>query len=91
MKMLKFEPTGRGNETIENDEFYISFNQHPCGNIPIFQSDGLSCETALCKDGAYFILNGDFRKEYLDLFEKGFDECKKFFDSKQELKSSWSI
>lgn len=45
-------------------------------------------ETALCKDGNYFILNGDHRKAYAKL--KNFTQCKKYFKSKPELISSWS-
>lgn len=48
-------------------------------------------ETALVKKdlkdkwkSKFYILNGDFRKEYEELIDKGFDECKKFFDKEKE-------
>ena len=48
-------------------------------------------ETALVKNRKYYVLNGDFRKEYEKLLGKGFKKCKEFFDSKKEFKSSFSI
>lgn len=41
-------------------------------------------------DRTYFILNGDFRDQYFDLFDKGFEACHKFFESKPEFHSGWS-
>ena len=36
-------------------------------------------ETALVKNDKFFILNGDFRKQYEKLISKGFDACHKFY------------
>jgi hypothetical protein len=52
-------------------------------------------ETALVLESlngrrAFYILEGDFRKEYEKLLDKGFETCKKFYDSKPELHSNWS-
>ena len=39
----------------------------------------------------FYILNGDFRKEYEELFPKGFAACKKFYDrNKKKHRSNWS-
>jgi hypothetical protein len=47
-------------------------------------------ETALIKDGNYYILNGDWRKEYEPLIPQGFEACKALFDENQHARSSWS-
>lgn len=48
-------------------------------------------ETALYKDGHYFILNGDWCLAYSELAPQGFDACYAFFCSKYNLfGSSWS-
>lgn len=48
-------------------------------------------ETALVKDSKFFILNGDFRKEYEKLGSKGWDACFKFYSKKREKHiSQWS-
>lgn len=48
-------------------------------------------ETALVNDGKFFILNGDFRKEYEKLVPKGWDACFKFYLKKREKHiSQWS-
>ena len=80
------------NETLDSKDgkFYISYNP---GNymVSIFDSDMGGDETALCNGQNFYILNGDFRKDYEELIEKGFDACKEFFDSKkEEYISSWS-
>ena len=73
----------------ESETWWISFNTGD-HTIPAFKADDGSVETALVKNGKYYILNGDFRKEYEEIIDKGFSACKKFFDSKPELHSSWS-
>ena len=48
-------------------------------------------ETALVKDDKFYILNGDFRKEYEKLISKGFDACYKFYlKKKKKYGSSFS-
>ena len=93
-----------GNFILIKKGYYISYNPNtnanPLGlNLNVFgglmgsiigkeiESDGRA-ETALCKDGNYFILNGDFRKDYEKC--KSYAECLKFFKSKEKFKSGWS-
>ena len=72
--------------TLECEEFHISYNGRPEISVDHVE------ETALCKDGSYYILNGDFRKEYDDLFDQGFEACKAFYDSKKaEFNSIWTF
>lgn len=78
------------NHVLKKENFYISYNPKPCATLPGFASDGGGDETAIVKDGKFYILNGDFRKEYEELVDQGFDACYNFFKSKPELKSSWS-
>ncbi len=80
------------NEALYLDGFYISYNP---GNYSIqaFASDnGMNgSETALCKDGKYLILNGDFREDYEKLVEQGYEECLKFYNNKKDsFNSSWT-
>jgi hypothetical protein len=74
-------------------ECYVSFRSNFQPNT--YQFGGLFAgevkqETAICKDDNYYILNGDHRDEYEKLVPKGFEVCKAYFDSKPELRSSWS-
>lgn len=77
------------NHVLEAPDFYISFNEAPPDFGMGFGSDDGGEETALCKGGKYFILNGDFRKQYEELVPKGFEACFAFFE-KQNNVSSWS-
>lgn len=88
----KWESTAMGNVILDCKTFFISYNPYPCIHTP-FASDDNSDETALVdKNGyKYYILNGDFRKQYEKLVDKGFDACKKFYDSKKgKYNSSWT-
>jgi len=57
------------------------------------EDDGRA-ETALVKisskGNTFYILNGDFRKEYEKLALKGFAACLKFYKSKPQFRSNWS-
>jgi hypothetical protein len=82
------------NYILEGDGFFVSFipsNANPWLGT-IFNGDRPDgMETAIVKDGKYYILNGDFRKDYEKLVDKGFNACKKFFDKNEdESGSSWS-
>lgn len=68
------------NVMLEMDGFWISYNPNT----------DTGAETALCKDGNYYILLGDFRKQYEQLVDKGFNACLKFFKENLDKKSSWS-
>ena len=77
-KMCEFEKNQYGtNELLDLGKYgYISYNVAPARNIPMFQSDGLSDETAIRltrEDGSHvwLILNGDFREEYKEAAKKG--------------------
>ncbi len=76
------------NYVLEGDGFYISYNPDFSGFSHWVSDDG-SDETALCKDGKYFILNGDFRDRYEEIIDQGFEACFDFY-TKQNNVSSWS-
>lgn len=87
----KWKRTGGGNSILEGKNFYISYNSNPGMGLWLFASDNHSDETALCKDNEFYILNGDFKKEYEKLINKGFAACKRFYEQKkEEFGSSWS-
>lgn len=48
-------------------------------------------ETAIVYKKKYYILNGNWLKEYKPLAKKGYKACKKFYDSKKkEHQNFWS-
>ena len=88
----KNELSVTGNLLLNAKDFYISYASGE--SLSIFgamSSDEGSSETALCKDGDFYILNGDYRNEYEKLVTLGFDECLKFHNEQKKFnKSSWS-
>jgi len=102
--MSKWKKTAAGNEILDGDEFYISFNENKYNSVvlaPFYTAlttltgddrfMKISEETALCVDGKYYILRGDFRKEYEELVPKGLDACIKFYKkNKKKYQSIWS-
>lgn len=82
------------NSFLEGDGFYISFNGCPWIGFSFFASDNNAEETAIVKLGKkenkFYILNGDFRKEYEKLIDKGFKSCLKFYKENIKHKSFWS-
>ena len=75
------------NEVMRGKGFYISY--------AVAGSGPTGDETALVKvtKGAskFYILNGDWRKEYKPIIKKGYKACKAFFDAhKDEYLNTWS-
>lgn len=93
-KKLKWKIQEMNHLLRVNKDFYISFNPntHSVIGISAFDGDNGGCpETALCRGNDFFILNGDYRKEYEKVISKGFNACKKIFDKfKKDNQSSWS-
>ena len=86
-------PGRSGNLVLEGKGYHISYlpkNGSIGILIPSFASDGNGDETALCVDGNYYILNGDFRKEYEKVINKGLSACMKVFEAHPNQISSWS-
>ena len=85
------------NEVMEGKKFYISYNPNPGMGLSFFAGDNNSDETALVDNrkserGTFYILNGDFRKDYKKLIKKGFNACYKFYLSKKDkYDSTWSL
>ena len=100
MKKLVWEEL-RNNEVLEGDGFYISYNKdtgtdHLGGMLTELGNtlganlkDGT--ETALCYEGRFDILEGDFRKEYEEAFPQGLGACKEVFKKHEaEHRSNWT-
>lgn len=81
------------NVQLEADGWYISYNGDT-RNTPLKLMWGDEPkETALVNKtvGKYYILNGDWRKEYEAIFDKGFDACMQFYiKHMKQHGSSWS-
>lgn len=87
-----WEVTLMGNLLLDCGDFYISYrgNTAELGSFFAGDDDGLG-ETALCFDGKYKILNGDFRKDYEGLVDEGLNKCLEFYESKKtETASCWT-
>ncbi len=85
----KRNPKNRG-QYLECGDFDISY---VTGGL--LADDNGKGETALIDirdDGrTYYILNGDWRKDYDKIADQGYDACKAFYDSKKaEHRSRWS-
>lgn len=92
------------NSVLQGKGFYVSYNPSTSGKFnegltelaTILGSKGLKNgeETALVQEGmanTFYILTGDFREEYEQLIDEGFDACLEFFRSmKSEFGNSWS-
>ena len=93
MKTDRWIKREAGNIVLRGKGFFISFRN---GMLPVpaglafFASDDGKHETALVKDGQFFILNGDYRQDYEKLIDSGWTSCKEFFDKHSNHKSSWS-
>ena len=81
------------NEVLDGVGFYISFSHNPCGDIAAFKGDTDNGETALVTENPhkFYILNGDYRKEYEALVDKGLFACLEFFKANIENVSSWTM
>ena len=91
------------NSTIQGKGFYISYNANVRSTSMGIAMDNIlhafigkdesytGEETALVKKGKdekFYILNGDFRKEYEKLLSKGFKVCYEFYLKNKEEKGS---
>lgn len=74
----------------EDGSFHISYNPDASSGVSMWAPDDLGAETAVVVDDYFFILNGDWRKQYEPLVEKGLDACLEFFAAHLEHASSWS-
>jgi hypothetical protein len=91
MRKLKFKKHKYStNLLLKGKNFYISYNICPCSDFSPFRADNDSDETALIKDDKYYILNGDFRKQYLKAFPKGFEACYKVYKRNIIHNSTWT-
>lgn len=80
----------QSNSVIRGKGFFVSYNPNTASSGKVWQGSSLT-ETALCKPGKYYVLDGDFRKQYEELIDKGWKACKKFYDDNKELyDSKWS-
>ena len=82
------------NFILQGEGFSISFLDWESSKklgATTWENDERQDETCLISpDRDYFILNGDFRKEYEELLPLGYIKCYQFFLNNQDKKSSWS-
>ena len=106
MKKYIWKITEAGNAILNGDEFYVSYLNPETQSEFAKEMDAVAGgliqvvmgnrpertkETALCRDGSYLILKGDWRKDYEKIIDKGYGACKKFYDKKKDkYDSDWS-
>lgn len=80
------------NVTLNGPDFFISFLSKDAKRLtPLFENEEVRDETALWIEEKFYILNGDWRKEYEQAFLGGKVACKKLYDEKKkEHRSFWS-
>ncbi len=105
MRKTKWDALSSGNEVLKGKGFYLSYNprsrSYGFGNLAAaltsndeFLNEGIE-ETALCientnpGDREWYILNGDFRKEYEGAFPS-LKKCKEVYEKNIAKKSVWS-
>lgn len=94
METMNFKATGQGNFVLEDKskpDLFVSYR--PGENFtfgPFFAPDDGQDETALFTNGKYYVLNGDFRTEYLEAFPNK-DKCLEVYNKNRVTnRSSWS-
>ena len=94
MKKTKWNHLERNSVLDSKEGFYISYNINPGMGFSLFASDNNSEETALVqkKRRPYSrVLNGDFRKNYEKIIDKGWKVCLAFYNKKKKkFGSSWT-
>ncbi len=89
-------------QVLDGDGFFISYNPDTrylgidqltgidyAGDEP--QETALCREEILCQKAAAFILNGDWRQQYEDRVDEGWDACFRFYLAKKPMfGSKWS-
>jgi hypothetical protein len=79
------------NQVLAGDGFYISYNETTIIFGSFFSSDDVGPETALCYNGRFDILNGDFREAYERLVPEGLEACKRFYQQQSaHFASKWT-
>lgn len=95
---------GRNNQTLTAEDFYISYNpatgDDELGSLITMLGNAISPDELSMRDGeetalrgpdrAWYILEGDFRKEYEEAFPKGFEACLQVYKANISKRSNWS-
>lgn len=83
-------------QRLVGDGFFISYNPDT-SQIGVDEATGIDMagdeprETALCREIACLILNGDWRQQYEDRVDEGWDACYQFYLAKKAIYgSTWS-
>lgn len=92
----RWHEVGNGAQRLAGDGFFISYNPRTdlLGSDPntgISYAGNEPRETALCNWAATLILNGDWRQQYEDRVDQGYDACYQFYLAKKAIYgSTWS-
>lgn len=88
--MTRFTTEADGHSTLVMGNFAISYQPHENIDVP----DGDQGETALMhrhRKPTFLILKGDWRKDYEQIVDQGYEACVEFYESKKaEFRSKWS-
>ena len=80
------------NSVLDGDGFFISYSACPGSVSSFFEGDGGSDETALVrKEGGrrnFRILNGDFRENYEEVIDQGWEACLAVYEAHEAKHNS---
>ena len=83
-------------QRLDGDGFFVSYNEHADSITGVEVLDSLFAgeqdrETALCREAACLILTGDFRQQYEDRIDEGWEACHRFYQVRKITNASkWS-
>lgn len=82
IKTIEGHPIMVPNKVVQCNKFYISYNNY---DTDIYGSDTTALVLGVMEK--FYILNGDHRKNYNALKDKGFEACFEYFKNNSDLKN----
>lgn len=83
-------------QRLDGENFHISYIPHTDQLTPheitnVLLAGEQERETSLCREAAHFILQGDWRTQYEDRIDEGYDACYQFYQARKVTNiSKWS-
>jgi hypothetical protein len=94
IKFKRLRPDSPNEVLRLSETAHLSYNPLRQGmfKLGLFAGDNFSDETALVLDNKFYVLNGDFREEYINAFKtEGIEGCCKLYAERAEkFGSTWT-